>query len=196
MQASSPQLQSSQQQQPVHLEESNANDGSKASTNIKASKLGVICFEKMELKKTDNADDSLIGSLAITIDKNHKGWLHILIFIGQLFSAILGGKKRHNINLCHSQVIIGVNSSEKRKGDLLLAHAIFGGIKTTSESHKKDDVITGIYVYRPVDDKLRTLFEKFAKQTAVNFGEAKLNPKDNEFKSRVKERSVNFQSRR
>lgn len=151
-----------------------------------------IHFEKIILSKTEEATERMCGAIAITQDNNHKGWLHVLIFIGQLFSAIIHGRSRANINLCHAQVIIGVNSSEKRKGDLLLAHAIFGGIKTTSESHKKDEVITGVTLYQPVDEKMRNLFLKHAKQTAVNFNEAGLNPKNEDFKSRVKKEVGQF----
>ena len=49
---------------------------------------------------------------------------------------------------------------------------------------KKDHVITEIVVYRPVDEKIRKLFAKNAKLTAVNYREElkdrilKLNPAD------------------
>jgi hypothetical protein len=145
-----------------------------------------IQFEKYFLEKTSETSKEMIGSIAITKDDDHTGWLHILIYIGQLVNALFTGQKRDNINLCHSEVVIGVNSNKGREGDLLLAHAIFGGIKTTSESHKKDEVITGINLYRPVDEKLRGLFKKFAEQTAVNFRDAKLDPKSKDFELRVK----------
>lgn len=153
---------------------------------------GVIRFEKVFLSKMEDASEKFTGSIAITEDKNHKGWLHILIYIGQLFNAIFSGKSRDNVNCCHSQVIIGVNESEKRKGELLLAHGVFGGIKTTSENHKTDEVITGVYVYRPVDERMKNLFLAHAKQTAVDFRVAKLNPKDHDFKSRVKKEVPSF----
>jgi hypothetical protein len=152
----------------------------------------IIQFEKVVLEKDQPASSSVIGSIAITQDNNHKGWLHVLIYIGQLVNAIFTGHKRENINLCHSEMVIGINTSEKRKGELLLAHAIFGGIKTTSESHKKDEVITGVNLYRPVDQKLKALFEKYAKQTAVNFNEAGLNPRENDFKARFKKEVGQF----
>lgn len=151
-----------------------------------------IQFEKMFLSKDEAATEKMIGAIAITQDNNHKGWLHVLIFIGQLFSAVIQGKSRENINLCHSEVVIGINSSDKRKGDLLLAHAIFGGIKTTSESHKKDEVITGIALYRPVDEKMKDLFTQFALQTAVDFRTAGLDPKKPDFKTRVKKEVPQF----
>ena len=151
-----------------------------------------IQFERTFLKKTEDASVDMRGSIAITQDDNHKGWLHVLIYIGQLFNAIITGKKLDNVNYCHSQIIIGINNKDGRKGEFLLAHAVFGGIKTTSESHKKDEVITGVNIYKPVDEKMRSRFEEFAKQTAVNFSDAKLNPKSADFKSRVKKEVGQF----
>ena len=151
-----------------------------------------IQFEKVVLTKGAEANDKLIGAIAITQDNNHKGWLHVLIYIGQVVNALFTGKNRKNVNLCHSEVIIGINESEGKKGDLLLAHAIFGGIKTTSESHKKDEIITGVCVYRPVDRKISIFCQKYAKQTAVNFKDAGLSPKNPDFKSRMKKEVVEF----
>lgn len=152
-----------------------------------------ILFERIPLLKTEEASADFSGSIAITEDNNHKGWLHILIYIGQLFNAILTGKKRDKMNLCHSQIILGINESQGKKGELLLAHGLFSGIKTTSENHKKDEVITGMYIYRPVDEKMRNLFKKYAEQTAVNFKKAGLvDPKKPDFKSRVKKEVGQF----
>ena len=53
-------------------------------------------------------------------------------------------------------------------------------------------MITGVYIYRPVDEKMKNLFLKHAKQTAVNFNEAGLNPKAKDFKSRVKKEVGQF----
>ena len=148
-----------------------------------------IQFEKYVITKKDHLEGKdLAGCLAITKDAKHKGFLHLLIFIGQIFSSIISGRwkstSRDDLDLCHAQVILGVSASEGKKGHLILAHGIFKGISTTCEDHTKDHVITEIVVYRPVDEKIRKLFAKNAKLTAVNYREElkdrilKLNPAD------------------
>jgi len=158
----------------------------------KAPRSAKIQFNFHYLTKEETPSKYNRGSLAITRDDKHTGWLHHLIHLGQIINSKIFGTPNKNINLCHSQVIIGVNERKGKEGELLLAHAIFGGIKTTSESHKKDEVITGVNIYRPVDEKMRNLFAKFAEQTAVNFRDAGLNPKAKDFKSRVKKEVGQF----
>lgn len=157
---------------------------------LKEQKQSKIRFEKIVLSKQDTPTKVLRGSIAITRDDKHVGWLHVLIFIGQLFNAIIYGRSRDNLNLCHWEMILGVNDKPGKEGQLLLAHALFDGIKTTSENHKKDEVITGIVAFKPVDERIRDIFAKFAEQTAVNFKAAGLDPKTKDFKARLK-REVN-----
>ena len=160
--------------------------------SVQKQKSAKIQFEKIYLTKDQTPTQDLRGSLAITRDDNHEGWLHKLIYIGQVINSFIFGTKTENTNLCHAEVILGVNDRKGKEGELLLAHAIFPGIKTTSESHKKDKVITGINIYRPVDEKMRKLFAEYADQTAVNFKNQNLDPKAKDFKSRVKKEVGQF----
>lgn len=55
-----------------------------------------IQFEKYVIEKDDVkhdlTDKDLRGCLAITKDDKHVGFLHVLIFIGQIFSSIISGR--------------------------------------------------------------------------------------------------------
>ena len=145
-----------------------------------------IRFERIFLRKDEAPRRDLRGSVSLTEDKNHKGWLHIIIYVFQLINAIVTFKNFKNINLVHGQIILGVNEKEGRKGQLLLAHALCPGIKTSSEDHQKDEGITGVVIYRPTDEKLRNLIAQFAEQTAVNFQKIGLDMKDKDFKLKSK----------
>lgn len=162
------------------------------SLDARVSKSAKIAFEKIVLTKDQLASRDLRGSVALTRDDDHKGWLHILIFIGQLLNAIFTGKSCENINLCHGEVILGVNQAQGKEGHLILAHGLFDGIKTTSENHQKDEVITAVHIFRPVDKKMRELFAKFAEQTAVNFKQQGIDPKSKNFKVRQKKEVGQF----
>lgn len=159
---------------------------------IQPPKSAKIQFEKSILTKDTPATKAMIGSMALTQDNNHKGWLHVLIYIGQVVNSILTGTKTNNINLCHGQAIIDVNDQPGKEGQMVIAHSIFPGIKTSSEDHRKDNKVTSLSLYRPVDKKIRDLFVKHAKQTTVNFKDAGLDPKSKDFKSRVKKEVGQF----
>jgi hypothetical protein len=156
------------------------------------SRTAKIAFEKIVLTKDKEPTRDLRGSAALTIDEHHTGWLHILIYVGQVLNAFFTGKKMDSVNLCHGEVILGVNPSPGKQDQLLLAHGLFNGIKTTSEDHKKDEVITGINIYRPVDERMRDLFAQFAEQTAVNFKKEGIDPKSKDFKSRLRKEVGQF----
>ena len=145
-----------------------------------------IQFERIYLAKDQAATKDLRGSIALTEDTKHVGWLHMIIFICQLINAFFTGQDRKNINLCHGEVILGVNEKKGKEGQLLLAHSICPGIKTSSEDHQKDEVITGVVIYRPTDEKMRTLIAQFAEQTAANFQKEGLDPKAKDFKVKAK----------
>lgn len=151
-----------------------------------------ITFEKIVLGKDDQVTRNLKGSVSLTRDDNHTGWLHILIYIGQIINAIFTGRDLRNVNLCHGQVILGVNKAPGKENHLILAHGLFDGIKTTSEDHKTDKIITSVNIYLPVDEKMRNLFVKFAEQTAANFKKEGIDPKAPDFKEQLKRKVAPF----
>ena len=92
-----------------------------------------IQFEKMYLAKDQRATDIkeyLRGSLAITKDDQHKGIMHILIFLGQFLNAFFTGRKRDNLNLCHAEVILGVKQKPGKEQKLRLAQALGSGFRS------------------------------------------------------------------
>ncbi len=159
-----------------------------------------IIFKKVELTKDRGILDQmhrkdLRGSIALTEDRRHVGWLHKLIYGFEWANAFCTKKSREKVNLCHGEVILGINDGAvkpEKKGELLLAHVVFNGLKTTSENHQKDNVITSIHVYCPVDIRIQALFAKHAEQTAVDFRQIKLDRNSKEFKKWVKKEVAQF----
>ena len=144
------------------------------------------------MTKDHAATKDLIGSVALTIDSNHVGWLHVVIFIFQYLNAIFTGQERTNLNLCHGEIIIDLNNKAGKEGQLILAHSLFGGIKTTSDDYRKDKEITGIRFYLPVNERIKQLILKLANQTATDFRTEKLDPKSPDFESRFKKEVGKF----
>ena len=135
-----------------------------------------IKFEKYIITKQDDLKGrDLAGCFTITKDENHVGFLHVLIFIGQIVSRILSAhckswsQMKDEANFCHAEMILKINTSKDKEGHRILAHGLFRGISTSCEDHKKDRIITQLVVFRPVDEKLRKLFAKNAEQTAANY---------------------------
>lgn len=113
--------------------------------------------------------DKLAGSIAITRDTKHVGWAHKLIYYGQLIQSKLFGRS-HNLdaNLCHSMILLGAPKQKKEgeKHPFLLAHSAFEGVCTSKHDYLADNDVTEIVVYRPVDEKIRQLFQEHCDQTA------------------------------
>lgn len=147
-------------------------------TKGKTSDLGKIRFEKTFVDKVEDVSRELKGSLALTVDSTRAGMgglLHKLFYYVQLLRWILEGRNetghnKRNLELCHGEVILDVETDENspKKGHIVLAHAVFQGVKTTMENHKARADITGMQIYSPVDEKMKKLFLKYAKQTAVH----------------------------
>ncbi|NGX42332.1 MAG: hypothetical protein K940chlam7_00610 [Chlamydiae bacterium] len=112
----------------------------------------------------------LSGCIAITRDTKHKGILHILIWVAQKIHSFLFGRRNTDANLVHTSIILKSDGKKEKPDHLVLAHALLGGIHTTSQSYfnKKDERVTEFVVWRPIDPKLQELLLKHADQTVFN----------------------------
>ncbi len=109
------------------------------------------------------------GSIAITRDTKHVGFLHQAIYLLQRIHAYLF-ERSHNAdpNMCHGMIIL--DQGEKKAGDshhpFLIAHSSGGGVRTANRDYINDHEATEVFVYRPIDEEIRQLYKNYAEKTA------------------------------
>lgn len=111
-------------------------------------------------------DIDFSGSISINHDRNHVGWLHILVWIVQKIHSWVFGRTI-DADFVHGLIITGRDRNPAKPNNLLIAHSAFTGIKSASHDylHDKDGDITEMYIYVPKDPRLRQLLSKFGQQT-------------------------------
>lgn len=129
-------------------------------------------FDRLEISKGDLPKGvDLSGCIAITRDRNHTGWLHILMWIGQLINAILFKRKTEYSTMAHGLII--VKHDDNKPNNLIVAHSVYSGIRTSRRNYLAENEVTEMVVYIPKDRTLRDSLINYANQTAFN-------PKDKE----------------
>jgi hypothetical protein len=126
-------------------------------------------FDRIELPAKGSLPKGLdlSGSIAITRDKNHLGWLHQLIYIAQKISAWLFNRKADH-ELAHGMIVLQHDKNPNKKDHLIIAHSVFDGVHTSSRNYLADEYVTHLIIYIPKDKKLRELLVKYGNQTAYN----------------------------
>lgn len=114
------------------------------------------------------------GCVAITRDADTKGILHMIFYIAQVihrfFLSFFRDTSNFDAKLCHGLVLMGWDAHKDREDRIVVAHAVFSGIKTGSRNYFNDYDVTELVVYKPRDPKLRDLIVRNANQTASKEG--------------------------
>lgn len=114
-------------------------------------------FDKYVFRKGETipAELDIRGAIAITRDTKHKGWLHVLFYIFQLIQRLFFPKRCRDANMCHGMIILERDTKHTKK--LIIAHSVFGGVKTASVNYLSPDTkdVTELVVYIPKEKNLR-----------------------------------------
>ncbi len=111
----------------------------------------------------------LKGSIGITRDTHHRGYLHPLFYIGQIIHSFAHRHKNIDVNLCHGLVVL--KQAQRLEGEdlshpFITAHAVLNGIHTSRADELKDKTVTEMVYYRPLNRALRKKIVAIAHQTA------------------------------
>lgn len=126
-----------------------------------------ILFDKYVFDKSNPIPHDLdtTGAIAFNRDTKHVGHLHRLLF---LFQKVFYGLYRKGADPHMTHGWICLNRDSEKKDHHVLAHGVFGGIKTGSRDYLTENDVTEIHLYIPKTPELRKKILKYANQTVFN----------------------------
>jgi hypothetical protein len=112
-----------------------------------------------------------LGAIAITQDQKPHTFIHLLFNLVQKIHAFIFRRNKNSTAetaFCHGMIITGKSAKGDKPNNLLIAHAVFNGIKTADSNYLNipSNDVTELVIYLPKDENLRKLLITHAKQTA------------------------------
>jgi hypothetical protein len=127
---------------------------------------------------------ALAGSIGYSIDKNHSGWLHALLYVAQVIHEFVTGRRRRDdqgqwnksyASSCHGTIIVGEALDKdgnplappshlrgKACHPLMTVDPVFPGVLRYAHDYLRYFDTTKFNVYVPRDQDVRTLIKEHA----------------------------------
>lgn len=133
-------------------------------------------YKELDSKESAKFLDSdfFSGSIAISKDANHSGFVHKLIYIGQKIRALFSSSRQIDPELCHAMIVLknGTKPPDSTSHPFYIAHSDPGGIRIENYDYLSDPTVTDLVIYRPRDPEIRSLYKVYASMTAYTEEEA------------------------